>query len=100
MDGQELERAVLERLPLAEAALLVLRQSCSEQDCQDLFGRRRGRCYQDKLSFATFTTLITDALLRFGGSARRACENARDQGQMPVADPALYSKLRRLPIGL
>lgn len=100
MDPSAFDLEVLRRLPLAEAALLVLRQACSAQASRELFDRCRGRCYQQDLTFDLFVSLIQDALLRFDGSARPAMQQARDQGRLDVTDPAVYSKLRHVPVPL
>jgi len=100
MEGMDFDREVLSRLPLAEAALLVLRQACSREDSREVFQRCRERCFENRLKFETFVDVLKDALLRFDGSARRACEQAREHRRLPVSDPAFYSKLRHLPIGL
>lgn len=100
MGDDAFDREALARLPLAEAALLVLRHALPEEALLDLFKRERGRCYDKDLSFDAFVAVMRDALLRHEGSARPACEAARDAGRLPVSNSAFYGKLQNVPIPL
>lgn len=91
-------RAALDRLPLAQAVLLLWQQIADPAVLQELFAKHRGRAYDKVLSFPTFVHLIADALLQHDGSARASFERALDHNALPVSIPAAYGKLRRLPI--
>jgi len=56
-------RTVLSRLPLAEAVLSVWLWITEKSYLDCLFQNHRGRCYEDKISFALVVHLIADALL-------------------------------------
>jgi len=96
----ELAPAVLARLPLAEAVLLVWRHLADDAALQDLYDRHRGACYDKVLSFPTMVGLIADALLTHGGNACRTFQQARAAETLTTSLAAAYGKLRRLPIGL
>jgi hypothetical protein len=91
-------RDTLDRLPLAEAVLLLWQQVADPTFLQDLFNRQRGRGYDKLLSFPTLVELIADALLQHDGSARASFERAIEHDALPVTIPAAYGKLRRLPL--
>lgn len=101
MDG--FERELLARLPLAEAALLLLSHLFEERFLDRLYDEHRGRGYERGLTFPVLLTLLTDALLRHGGSARRSMAGTREAaagGGLPVDESNVYRKLSRLPVGL
>jgi hypothetical protein len=98
MDGPAPE--VLARMPLAEAVLLMWRWIADEGHLQRLFQRFRGRCYQKVISFTVLVNLISDALLQYGGSARRSFERGRQIGELQASVRAAYGKLSRMPIAL
>ncbi len=98
MDG--FDRAVLERLPLAEAALLVLAHATEEPFLEDLYDRHRGRSYEKVLSFSVLVRLIGDALVEHKGSARQSFDRAAEEGTMPVTSSAVYRKLGRIPLAV
>src|SRR3979411_3064208 len=100
MEPLRVDQEVLQRLPLAEAVLLLLRQALLPEYSLDLFERLRDRCYTRQLSFDVFVGLIREALLRYDGSGRQAFEQARLQGTLPVSNPAVYGKLGCVPIAL
>src|SRR5271167_2081092 len=91
-------RETIVRLPLADAVLHLLRYACSDEFLNDLYERNRGLGYEDLLSFSSVTKIVSDALLVYGGSARKALLEAQKQGQLPACKEAFYGKLRRLPI--
>jgi hypothetical protein len=91
---------VLAELPLAESFYTLWGYLASEDFLADLFDRHRGRCYQDKLSFAELVTVLTDALTRYQGSGHRAITKALERNQLSVKARAPYGKLARLPLPL
>jgi hypothetical protein len=96
----DLARIVLNRLPLAEAVLLVWNSLAQPAFLQALFGQYRGRCYEKALCFPILVQLIADALLHYGGSARKAFDAADEAGELPTSLQAAYKKLARLPVAL
>lgn len=100
MEPVTFDQEVLNRLPLAEAVLLLLRQATLPQHCLDLFDRLRGPCYTRKISFDLFVALIREALLSYGGSGRQAFEQARLQGTLQAANQSAYDKLNNVPLPL
>ena len=96
----DLARIVLDRLPLAEAVLLLWNCLAEPAFLQALFLQYRGRCYQKILSFPVLVQLIADALLQYAGSARKAFDTADDAGELPTSIQAAYKKLARLPVAL
>ena len=93
-------RQVLDRLPLAEAALWLW-SYCLRPDFLDgVFRRHRGRSFELALTFPTFLDLIADALLQHGGKARPALLRARRDGAMPTQPRAFYCKLAGVPLEL
>lgn len=95
-----LARTVLDRLPLAEAVLLLFRWVADEPFLADLFERGRGRCYEKLLTFPNLVQLLADALLEHHGSARPVFEPAHATGELPVSLQAAYKKLGRLPVAV
>src|SRR5947207_7682699 len=77
MQPMDFAPAVLERLPLAEAVLLLWQWQCTPRALDDLFEAHRGACYTKELTFATLVALIADALLEHDGSARQSFQRAR-----------------------
>ena len=98
MDG--FDRSVLQRVPLAEATLLLLSHATREPFLEDLYDRNRGRCYEKELSFATLVRLIQDALIQYQGSGRKSCDHAAERDAMPVTPSAFYRKLGRVPLAV
>jgi len=91
---------VLAELPVAEAFYTLWAHLAPDSVLDELFDAHRGRCYQDRLSFAELVTVLTDALTRYQGSGNRAILNALERNQLSVKHRALYGKLSRLPLGL
>ncbi len=89
---------VRERMPLAEAVLLVWRHVADETFLEQVFEAHRGRGYTRILSFPKMVHLISDALLKHGGSGRREFETARESGELPTSIQAAYAKLRGIPV--
>jgi DDE family transposase len=86
------------RVPLAEAALSIWRFVFDEQRLEQVWERRRGRCYEKVISFATMTHLMADALLQYSGSGRRSFEKNIESGQLNSSVAAAFGKLGRLPL--
>ena len=89
-----------QRVPLAEAVLTLWRFAADQERLEDLFQRRRQRCYTKVLDFRTLVQLMHDALLVYRGSGRQAFEHAKEDGQLPVSIQAAFGKLRRVAIEL
>src|SRR5262249_56622234 len=96
----ELARYVLNRLPLAEAVLLVWNCLAQPPFLQGLFQQYRGRCYEKALSFPVLVQLIAAALLQYAGSARKAFDTADEAGAQPTSPPTARQKLAPLPASL
>src|SRR5215211_4334194 len=92
--------AVLARMPLAEAVLLLWRWLTDDSFLEDLFARHRQRSYDKVISFPLMLQLICDALLQHGGSGRRSFERAIETGALATSLRAAYGKLGRMPISL
>jgi hypothetical protein len=92
--------AVLARLPLTEAFYAVWGYLASDDVLDRLFDQHRGRCYQDKLSFAELVAVLADAVTRYHGSGRRAIHKALDHQGLSTQARAVYTKLSRLPLPL
>jgi Transposase DDE domain len=93
-------RTVLSRLPLAEAVLTVWLWITEPSHLDSLFQEHRGRCYQDKITFALVVQLLADALLQHGGSGRKSFQRSREQGELEASIQAAYQKVARLPFAL
>src|SRR3954452_14515200 len=93
-------RQVLDRLPLAEAALWLWSYVLSPDFLDGVFQRHRGRSFEDVLSFPVLLDLIADALLQHDGRARPALQRARRDGTLPTKPRAVYGKLGRVPLEL
>src|SRR5262245_13142539 len=92
--------AVLARMPLAEAVLLVWRWIADEEHLEGVFQRWRGRCYAKLLSFALIVHLVADALVQYGGSGRKSFTRAKESNELATSVRAVYGKLGRLPIAV
>lgn len=93
-------RDILQRLPLAEAALHLLGYALNNDFLSACYEEHRGHCYQDTLSFPRLVEILTDALLVHHGSARQALLEAEKKETLPTCKEAFYGKLRRLPLAL
>jgi hypothetical protein len=94
----DLARGVADRLPLAEASLLLLRQALDDERLRAVFDRHRGRCYERLISFPTLVRLLTDALLQHAANGRQGFARAREGGTLPASPSAAYGKLARVPL--
>lgn len=93
-------KAMLARMPLAEAVLWLWRWITSEERMARLWEDHRGRCYQKIITFSVVVQLIADALLQYRGSGRRSFEKGVENGELEASIQAAYGKLRRLPLPL
>jgi hypothetical protein len=93
-------RAILTRLPLADAVFHLLGYALNENFLSACFEKHRGQCYEDTLSFPKLVEILTDALLVHHGSGRQALLNAQKKDTLPTCKEAFYGKLRRLPLEL
>jgi Transposase DDE domain len=100
MDGDGFSAAVLEKLPLADSVWRLLHFAMDDTWLEDLWVRRRGRCYERDLKFSTLAHLVAEALLEHGGSGNRAFERAREDDVLPVSITSTYDKLGNLPVPL
>jgi Transposase DDE domain len=91
-------REILDRMPLAEAVLVLWSWAAEETFLGEIFQKHRGRCYQKILSFAFLVYVIRDALLEYGGSGHRSFTKARERDELKTSFYAAYGKLGRLPI--
>jgi hypothetical protein len=91
---------LVNRMPLAESAFWLWRESFDEACLKGLWERHRGRCYEKVISFATMVHLVTDALLQYRGSGRRSFEKNIEKKQLSASAAAAFGKLARLPTGL
>ena len=91
---------VVERTPLAGATLSLWAYLLKPADLDAIFDRHRGRSFEDTLHFDAFVELIRDALVLHNGSGRQSFQRAREQGELPTREEAVYGKLRRIPIPL
>lgn len=96
----EFARAVLSRLPLAEAVLSVWRWVADPLFLFSVFARHCGVGYEKEISFGVLVQLIADALLEHQGSGRKSFERGREQGRLTASIQAVYQKLGRVPLGL
>ena len=91
---------ILARLPLAEAAWLLLRYVLEDRFLAALFEEHRGTGSEQKVSFGLLVELMNAALVEHRGSGRQAFRAAREAGQLAATDHAVYGKLRRVPVEL
>jgi len=91
---------VLARLPLTEAFYALWGYLATDSVLDQLFDQHRGRCYQDKLSFAQLVAVLADAVTRYHGSGRRAITQAIEHQEVSTQIRAIYTKLSRLPLPL
>ena len=100
MDDEIFSAKVLSKLPLADAVWRILHFTLSDSWLQDLWSRRRGRCYEKVLEFSTLARLVGEALTQHGGSGRQAFERGRESNTLPVAISSAFDKLANLPVPL
>ena len=100
MEDLAFSASVLNRLPLADAVWRMLHYTMADSWLDDLWQRKRGRCYEQTLKFRTVARLVADALLEHDGSGRQAFERAQEHEQLPVSIGSAYEKLGNLPLSL
>lgn len=93
-------RSLLDRLPLAEAAIVMMRYASDSAHLDSLFERHRGRCYERELGFDDLFHLVVESLVQHQGSGRQAFERAIEQERVSCSLPAIFDKLRRVPLPL
>jgi hypothetical protein len=96
----ELARAIVSRLPLAEAVLSLWRWVADPLFLLSVFARHRGQGYEKAISFEVLVQLIADALLEHQGSGKKSFARGREQGLLMASVQAVYQKLGRIPLGL
>jgi hypothetical protein len=97
MDGPCFDRAVLNRLPLAEAVLVLMRFVLNTGILETSYEDNRGRCHNRLLSFPAFVHLLFDCLSHHRNSARATLVKAKDEGRLPVSLKSFYDKLKNTP---
>jgi hypothetical protein len=100
MDDRVFSAAVLEKLPLADAVWRLLHCTMADDWLDDLWARKRGRCYEQTLKFSTLAHLMSDALLQHQGSGLQAFERAQEAKTLPVSIASTYDKLGHTPVAL
>jgi Transposase DDE domain len=100
MDDDVFSAAVLEKLPLADSVWRLLHFTMDDPWLEDLWARKRGRCYERDLKFSTLAHLIADALLEHSGSGNQAFERAQEVEILPVSITSAYTKLGNLPLAV
>lgn len=95
-----LPRAVIERMPMAEAAQWLLRWCCDPERLQTIWDSHRGRGYDKVITFPTMVHLIGEALLQHRGSGRRTFEKAILSERLDASVAAAFGKLGRLPLAV
>jgi hypothetical protein len=96
----ELARAIVSRLPLAEAVLSLWRWVADPLFLLSVFARHRGLGDEKAISFEVLVQLIADALLEHQGSGKKSFARGCEQGLLTASGQAVYQKLGRLPLGL
>ena len=81
---------VLGRMPLAESVLSIWRNLVSKEHLQPIWDEHRGRCYDKVICFPVIVQLISDALLRYGGSGRRSFEKGVENGSLEASVIAAF----------
>ena len=94
------DRNMFKRGPLAASFLLLWSYVANDKILEVLFERHRGRCYNDRLTFAELCGVLVDAVTRSKGSGRKALAHAREREQLSSKARAFYGKLGRLPLAL
>lgn len=97
--GTEFARAVLTRLPLAEAVLSLWRWVADPLFLLSVLTRHCGVGYEKEISFGVLVQLIADALVKHQGSGRKSFERGREQGLLTASIQAVSQKLGRISLG-
>src|SRR5262249_20688939 len=91
---------VCRRLPLAEGVVRLLDFALADELLDDVFARHHGRSYEAVIRFPQLVQLLADGLFARQSSAHESFQRAIDDGQVEVTMPALYGKLKRVPLAL
>jgi len=97
---ETLTRAVLARLPLAEAVLTAWSWMAEDAFLEELFEKHRGRCYTRTIRFPVVVRLLHDVLVGVAPSAHRRFTQAIRDGELTATLAPVYEKLGRLPLTL
>jgi len=97
MDG--FTSQVLNKVPLAQAALQVLSFALDETFLEEVYEKNRGATYTKLIGFPLITRLVCDALFQ-DKSGRRVFEKAQEEETLPASVEAAYKKLSRLPVAV
>ena len=89
----------IERVPLAEAVLLLWRWATTPERLQSIWDRNRGRCYDKVIEFPVMVNLISDALL-ICESGRESFQKNIENGTLEASIQAAYKKLGRIPVAV
>jgi Transposase DDE domain len=100
MDDGVFSAAALTRLPLADAVWRLLHFTMDDQWLEDLWTRKRGRCYENLLKFSTLAHLVENALLEHGGSGNQAFTRAQEAEALPVSITSTYEKFGNVPLAV
>jgi Transposase DDE domain len=100
MDDGVFSAAALTRLPLADAVWRLLHFTMDDEWLEDLWTRKRGRCYENLLKFSTLAHLIETALLEHGGSGNQAFTRAQEAEVLPVSITSTYEKFGNVPLAV
>jgi hypothetical protein len=100
MDDNVFSVAVLTKLPLADAVWQVLHDTMDDAWLEDLWARKRGRCYENLLKFSTLAPLVENALLEHNGSGNQAFERAQELAILQVSITSPYDKFGNVPLAL
>jgi hypothetical protein len=85
---------------LAEAVVRLLYFGLADDVLECVFARHRERSYEDVIRFPWLVQLLADGLFGQQRSAHAIFQRAIDEGQVEATMPALYGKLKRLPLPL
>jgi IS4 transposase len=91
---------VCKRLPLADAALHMLRFVAEPAFLAELYDRHRGRSHERKISLSCLVHLLADSLVVHGHSAHRTFQLAQVNGELKASIKAAYEKIAHTPIAV
>jgi Transposase DDE domain len=100
LDDGIFSAAALTRLPLADAVWRLLHFTMDDAWLEDLWARKRGRCYENLLKFSTLAHLVENALLEHGGSGHQAFTRAQEAEALPVSISSTYEKFGHVPVAV
>src|SRR5262249_60966729 len=100
MDDSVFSVAAWTRLPLAKAVWGLLHFTMDDDWLEDLWARKRGRCYENQLKFSTLAHLVENALLEHGGSGNQAFVRAKEAEALPVSITSTYDKFADVPLAV